>query len=64
MYIVCNHTERTVSRFKGNFPAEFIEEKLRGENKLIVISLYSNTIQIPYKKENLDEWEWKEFPFL
>ena len=49
----------------GDFPTAITEELLNLGNDIIVISLYSNTIKVPYLTElnGIESWEWKEYPF-
>ena len=66
MYIIQNKTKNTTTRFKGSFPITMLENLLNKGDKLIVISLYSNTLKVPYSFEEYGEtcWEWKDFPLI
>lgn len=62
MYIIINKTQNKNVYYEGNFP-DMYEELERGDD-IIIVSLYSNTIKIPYISdveygENI--WEWKEY---
>ena len=63
MYIVINKTRNKTVRHSGNFP-DMYEELERGD-KIIIISLYSNTIIVPFIEdvehgENI--WSYEEYP--
>jgi hypothetical protein len=70
MYIVVNKTTRGNNRYKGEFPLDEIETLLENGDDVIIISLYSNTIKIPFigKTNNYGltksgyDWEFKEYP--
>lgn len=67
MYIII-HNEKDLPAIirKGSFPATELESLLNGNNKVIVISLYSNTIKVPRYKttsQNEIELEWDDYPF-
>lgn len=66
MYIIHNKTKNTSIHHKGSWPDEFLEKQLNQGDKLIVISLYSNTIKIPYELNyhGIKEWEWDDFPLF
>jgi len=64
MYIIINKTRNKTTYFQGNFP-DMYEELERGDD-IIIVSLYSNTIKIPYIDhsqngygENI--WDWKDY---
>lgn len=64
MYIIINKTKNTETKHIGNFPD--VEQLLNNGDDIIIVSLYSNTIKIPYIDhsqngygENI--WEWKEY---
>lgn len=64
MYVIINKTQNKTVYKEGNFP-DMYEELERGDD-IIIVSLYSNTIKIPYIDheqngygENI--WEWKEY---
>lgn len=66
MYIIVNKTTNTNTNVVGNFPSDLTTEMLNRKEDIIIISLYSNTIKIPYL---VTEWntygenvyEWKDF---
>jgi len=61
MYIIINKTRKTCKSQKGNFPN--LDKWLDKGDKIIIISLYSNTIKVPYFIEynDIKEWEWEDF---
>jgi|LakMenEpi03Aug12_release.lakeMendotaPanAssembly.Ray.scaffolds.fasta_scaffold3178657_1 hypothetical protein len=61
MYIIINKTRETCTKHIGDFPD--LEEWLDKGDRIIVISLYSNTIKVPYKLEHngIVEWEWEDY---
>jgi len=61
MYVIINKTQNKTVYYEGNFP-DMNEELERGDD-IIIVSLYSNTIKIPYKTQMYyeDVWEWKEY---
>lgn len=66
MYIIINKTQYKTVYKQGNFP-DMYEELERGDD-IIVISLYSNTIKVPYIDHSQNGygkniWEWKEYKF-
>ena len=60
MYIIINKTRQTCTRRTGNFPA--LEQWLDKGDKIIIISLYSNTIKVPYfiDYNGINQWEWEK----
>jgi hypothetical protein len=64
MYIVINKTLNTTKRYKGNWPDHHLLPLLNDGNDVIVISLYSNTIKVPFSTEQYGEkeWEWTDYP--
>lgn len=66
MYIIHNKTKNTISHYEGSWPSDMLEKELEKGNRIIVISLYSNTIKVPYRLEynGVVEWEWENFSFL
>lgn len=65
MYIIVNNTLNTTTKVEGSFPLQFLNQLLEKGNDLIVISMYSNTIKVPYLSYSLDgfnEYDWKEYP--
>ena len=58
MYIVINSTKRTSKIVTGSFPIDEIELMLNNGENLIIISLYSNTIKVPYHD---GEWDYYEY---
>ncbi len=64
MYIIVNNTDNSFRKYEGNWPMEYIEGLLDKSNDIIVISLYSNTIKVPYGVDvinGIKEYNWKEF---
>lgn len=63
MYTIINKSKKTTTNCEGSFPN--LDEELGRGDKIIVISLYSNTIQVPYKIEHngIVEWEWDSYSF-
>lgn len=66
MYIIHNKTRNTTVQYEGSWPSKMLEKQLDKGDRLIVISLYSNTIKVPYEVEqyNVREWEWESFSLL
>lgn len=66
MYIIHNKTKNSTYYHEGSWPAAILEKQLEKDDRIIVISLYSNTIKVPYKLEynGIIEWEWEDFPLL
>lgn len=66
MYIIHNKTKNTTTHHEGSWPVELLEKQLERGDRVIVISLYSNTIKVPHKLEynGIVEWEWEDFPLL
>lgn len=68
MYIIintCLNQDTTKVIHKGNFPIDYLEERLNNNQNLIVISLYSNTIKIPNcikDSSGIVEWEFIDYP--
>ncbi len=62
MYIIINKTKQSCIRHEGSFPN--VDKELDRGDRVIVISLYSNTIKVPYKVEynGVVEWEWENYP--
>jgi hypothetical protein len=62
MYILINKTTRNTEIISGGWPGEYVNELLNEGNKLIVISLRSNTIKIPVGHDNDGHWDkWEEY---
>ena len=61
MYIIINKTRQTCDRHTGNFPN--LDKLLNKGDKIIIISLYSNTIKVPYFVDynGIKEWDWEDF---
>jgi hypothetical protein len=61
MYIVINKTKKTTWKIKNGFPN--MEKYLNDGDKIIIISLYSNTIKVPYavKENGIVDWKWEEY---
>lgn len=66
MYIIHNKTKNTTLHHEGSFPSELLEKQLEEGDRIIVISLYSNTIKVPYSVElnGIADWEWENFPLF
>lgn len=66
MYIIHNKTKRTSNSYEGSWPQDMLEKMLETGDRVIVISLYSNTIKVPYLEElnGIREWYWENFPLL
>jgi hypothetical protein len=64
MYIIINKTKQSKIYQTGNWPMNLLEQMVDGGDKVIVISLYSNTIKVPYKEEynGIVEWCWEDYP--
>lgn len=65
MYLIINKTTKTNTSCFGNYPISTLESLLSNNNKIIVISLYSNTIKIPYSviENGITTWEWEDYEF-
>jgi len=63
MYIIINKSKRNTIKCEGDWPD--LDEELNAGDKIIVISLYSNTIKVPYYTElnGIVEWRWDNYPF-
>ena len=63
MYTIINKTKKTTIKYEGNWLD--LDEELNAGDKIIVISLYSNTIKVPYYTElnGIVEWRWDDYPF-
>ena len=61
MYIIVNKTTGKNIKYEGHFPGNILDEMLDKGDKLIVISLYSNTIKVP--KREYDHWSYEDFHF-
>jgi len=64
MYIIINKTKQSKLYQTGNWPMNLLEQMLDRGDRVIVISLYSNTIKVPYKEEynGIVEWYWENYP--
>ena len=64
MYIIINKTKQSKLYQTGNWPMNLLEQMLDKGDRVIVISLYSNTIKVPYKEEynGIAEWYWENYP--
>jgi hypothetical protein len=62
MYIIVNKTQQTCTKSTGSFPN--LDKELDRGDRIIIISLYSNCIKVPYYEEynGIKEWCWEEFP--
>jgi hypothetical protein len=61
MYIIINKTKQSCTRLEGHFPN--LDKQLDRGDRIIIISLYSNTIKVPYKLEynGITEWDWENY---
>jgi hypothetical protein len=59
-----SYHNNVVETIEGSFPLIYLERKLNRGEKLIVISLYSNTIKVPRAVEANGEveWEFDDYP--
>lgn len=64
MYIIINKTKQSKLYQTGNWPMNLLEQMVDKGDRVIVISLYSNTIKVPYNVDynGVKEWEWVDFP--
>lgn len=60
MYTIINKTKNSTVNHNGNWPSDYLENRLDLGDKLIVISSYSDTIKVPYKT-NTGDWEWEDY---
>jgi len=62
MYIIINKTKQSCIKTTGHFPN--LDKELDEGDRIIIISLYSNTIKVPYNVEynGVKEWEWEDYP--
>jgi hypothetical protein len=67
MYIIVNNTTKERLTHEGFFPGNYLNDLLNKGNDVIVMSLYSNTIKIPSKSNDIDNdtlepmWDWKDY---
>ena len=64
MYIIINKTKKTQEYSEGDFMAiTALTDKLNAGEDIIIISLYSNTIKVPFSTRINGEleWEWNEY---
>lgn len=61
MYLIINKTQNIIIQHQGSFPD--MDNDLNNGDKIIIISLYSNTIKVPYSTElnGIIEWKWEDF---
>jgi hypothetical protein len=66
MYIILNKTRQTKEEVSGPWPKEHLEKLLNRGDRIIVYSLYSNVIKVPYHNEchGVSEWEWLNFEWI
>lgn len=64
MYIIHNKTKHDSYKYHGDFPSSILEDYLDNGDKVIVVSLYSNTIKVPYSyiDNGVKVWEWDDYP--
>jgi hypothetical protein len=67
MYIIINNTTRERLTYEGFFPGNYLNDLLNKGDDVIVMSLYSNTIKVPSKSDDIDNdtlepmWDWKDY---
>ena len=63
MYIIINKTTNKTEQLEGNYPSTYVKALLDRGDDIIIISLYSNTIKIPYsyKEYGITFWDNKEY---
>ena len=63
--IIHNKSKNTSWKLVGSWPEESIDKMLQNGDRVIVISLYSDTIKVPYYTElnGIVEWRWDDYPF-
>ena len=61
MYLIINKTQNKLVHKAGGFPD--MQYELDRGDKIIIISLYSNTIKVPYCTVQYGEnvWDWEEY---
>ena len=61
MYLILNRTNHTCLKHSNDFPN--LDYFLDNGDDIIVISMYSDTIKVPYcvESNNTKQWEWKEY---
>lgn len=68
MYKILNRTTGTVTNVEGNWPDALVTKLLNENNDIIVISLYSNTVKIPFEINGINtndrDWDWKEYKMV
>ena len=67
MYLIINKTEKNTTTHEGDFPENLVEDLLKRNNDIIVISLYSNTIKVPVKipdalSYRIGDYAWVDYP--
>lgn len=64
MYIIYNKTTHINTSHHGHFPSQLTEEMLNRGDRVAVVSLYSNTIKVPYSyiDNGVKVWEWDDYP--
>lgn len=48
MYLILNRTTGVTTKVEGNYPYNTIQELLNNDQDIIIISLYSGVIKVPY----------------
>lgn len=61
MYYIINKTTRTTLTHVGGWPGNYLDQRLKDGEDIIVISTYSNTIKVPFQV-NQDEYDWTDYP--
>ena len=66
MYIIHNKTKHKTFSYEGSWPDDMLEKMLEAGDRVIVISLYSNTIKVPYSyiDNGIKVWEWDDYPLF
>lgn len=64
MYIIINKTKQTRYLHEGSFPSAVLDEMLDNGDRVIVISLYTNSFKVPFMEElnGIRSWSWESFP--
>lgn len=68
MYKILNRTTGKVTNVEGNWPDTLVTQLLNENNDIIVISLYLNTVKIPFEINGINtndrDWDWKEYKMV
>ena len=72
MYTVINKTDKTSTKYTGNFPYSKLVDLLENDKDIIVVSTYSNTIKVPYldmdsnnygETKSSKDWLFKDYDY-